>query len=99
MAERRGTWADVFADGKVIVVLAALAVLCLLTIVGLALVDDGSDRLALLTAALGLIGTVVGAFFGIKVTDDSRRETADLLERVVASELELGPRADEITGE
>lgn len=93
----RGKWSDVFADGKVIVVLAALAVLCLVTIVGLALVDSSSDRLALLTAALGVIGTVVGAFFGIKVTDDSRRETADLMERVVAQQLQLRPPGD--TGE
>jgi uncharacterized protein YacL len=85
----RGKWTDAFADGKVIVVLAALVVLCLVTIVGLALVDSSSDRLALMTAALGVIGTVVGAFFGIKVTDDARRETADLLERMVAHD--LGP--------
>ncbi|HEU0336625.1 MAG TPA: hypothetical protein VFR43_08715 [Gaiellaceae bacterium] len=93
----RGKWTDVFADGKVIVVLAALGVLCLVTIVGLALVDASSDRLALLTAALGVIGTVVGAFFGIKVTDDSRRETADLLERMLAND--LAPPRHERTAE
>lgn len=93
----RGKWTDVFADGKVVVVLAALAVLCLVTIVGLALVDTSSDRLAVLTAALGVIGTVVGAFFGIKVTDDSRRETADLLERMLAND--LAPPRDERTAE
>jgi hypothetical protein len=93
----RGKWTDVFADGKVIVVLAALAVLCLVTIVGLAVVDSSSDRLAVLTAALGVIGTVVGAFFGIKVTDDSRRETADLLERMVVND--LGPPRFDRTAE
>ena len=93
----RGKWTDVFADGKVVVVLAALAVLCLVTIVGLAVVDTSSDRLAVLTAALGVIGTVVGAFFGIKVTDDSRRETADLLERMVAND--FGPPRFDRTAE
>jgi hypothetical protein len=72
-------WDGILADGKVIVVLAALAGLCTVTIVGLFVVGSDANQLALLTAALGLIGTVVGAFFGIKVTDDARKETLALL--------------------
>jgi hypothetical protein len=57
------------------VVLAALVVLLILAGTALIVVGDDSNQLAVATAAFGVLGTLVGAYFGIKVSDEARRET------------------------
>lgn len=57
------------------VVLAALVVLLILAGIALIVVGDDSNQLAVATAAFGVLGTLVGAYFGIKVSDEARRQT------------------------
>ena len=61
----------------VAVVITALIVLSLMTGYLVSAVNSDDAKLAIATTALGVIGTVTGAFFGVKVANDSRAESAE----------------------
>jgi hypothetical protein len=57
------------------VVVAAFVVLLILAGTALIVVGNDSNQLAVATAAFGVLGTLVGAYFGVKASDDARRQT------------------------
>jgi hypothetical protein len=66
--------------GGLVVVCSGLLVLVAIAIVAMLLVDDDSSNVvAVATSAFGVIGTVVGAYFGLKIgTDGTQTAVAGL---------------------
>ncbi len=62
------------------VAIAGLAVLLLIVGVGILSLPDGDDAnkaqqiVAIVTAAFGVIGAIVGAYFGVSSSNEARRE-------------------------
>jgi len=82
--------AAINAMAGVIVVVVALIVLSSMTAYLVSAVNGDEAKLAIATTALGVIGAVTGAFFGVKSATDSRRDaqnqteqTQDRLNRVL----------------
>lgn len=63
--------------GGLVVVAAGLLVLVTIAIVAIAVLDEGSDVVAVATSAFGVIGTVVGAYFGLKIGTDGTQTAMD----------------------
>jgi hypothetical protein len=66
--------AMVNAGSGVLVVIVALIVLTLMTSYLVSAVNSDDAKLAISTTALGVIGTIIGAFFGVKSATDSRKD-------------------------
>lgn len=66
--------------GGLIVVCVGLVVLLLIALVAIIVVNDQSAQVvAIATSAFGVIGTVIGAYFGLKIgTDGSQAAVAGL---------------------
>jgi hypothetical protein len=56
--------------GGLVVVSVGLVVLAVIAVVALELVSDSSEVVAIATAAFAVIGTLVGAYFGLKIGSD-----------------------------
>ena len=89
----------------VIVVITALIVLSIMTGYLVSAVNKDDAKLAIATTALGVIGTVVGSFFGIKSATDSRRDaqsnaeaTQDKLNKVLSATDKNDPGIKEAVG-
>src|SRR6185312_3433861 len=65
--------AFVNAASGVIVVVVALCALGVMTSYMVSAVNSDDAKLALGSAALGVIGTIIGAYFGIKVASDTSK--------------------------
>jgi hypothetical protein len=79
---RGPTWiAAINALSGVAVVITALIVLSIMTGYLVSAVNSDDAKLAIATTALGVIGAVTGAFFGIKSATDSRRDAQDNAEQ------------------
>jgi hypothetical protein len=65
--------------GGLVVVCTGLLVLVAIAVTAMILVEAGSDVVAVATSAFGVIGTVVGAYFGVKIgTDGTQTAVAGL---------------------
>ena len=56
--------------GGLVVVCVGLVVLAVIAVVAMELVSDSSEVVAVATAAFSVIGTLVGAYFGLKIGSD-----------------------------
>lgn len=56
--------------GGLVVVCVGLVVLAVISIVAMGLVSDSSEVVSVATAAFTVIGTLVGAYFGLKIGSD-----------------------------
>jgi uncharacterized membrane protein YeaQ/YmgE (transglycosylase-associated protein family) len=90
MSESSQSWksAAVTSGAGVVVVCVALIVLSTMTGYLVSAVDKDDAKLAIATTALGVIGTVVGSFFGIKAANDSRKEATEATQNA-RSEVDL----------
>jgi hypothetical protein len=61
----------------VIVVVVALAALAFMTAYLVSAVSADESKVSIASAALAVIGTVVGAFFGVHASSDARRSAED----------------------
>ena len=71
--------AAINAAAGVIVVIVGLITLSPMTGYLVSSVNSDDAKLAIATTALGVIGTVIGAFFGVKAATDSRKDTQEAL--------------------
>jgi len=82
MANGTNGKAQVLADlvtsaSSVIVVVVALTALGFMTSYIVSALDSQDAKLAVATTALGVIGAIVGAFFGVKVAGDSSKSAQE----------------------
>jgi hypothetical protein len=82
MANGTNGKAQVLADlvtsaSGVIVVVVALTALGFMTSYIVSALDSQDAKLAVATTALGVIGAIVGAFFGVKVAGDSSKSAQE----------------------
>jgi hypothetical protein len=78
------------------VVVAALAAVVVITSITLATVSEEASKVAIATAAIGVIGTIVGAFFGIKIASDTRKASEAGRERAEARHEEEKIKVEEL---
>ena len=71
--------AAINAAAGVIVVVVGLITLSTMTGYLVSSVSKDDTKLAIATTALGVIGTVIGAFFGVKAANDSRQGSQEAL--------------------
>ena len=79
-----------------LVVVAALAAVVVITSITLATVSEEASKVAIATAAIGVIGTIVGAFFGIKIASDTRKSSEAGRERAEARHEEEKIKVEEL---
>jgi type VI protein secretion system component VasK len=60
-----------------LVVVVALAAVVVINVITLASVDEEASKVSIATASVGVIGTIVGAFFGIKIASDTRKSSEE----------------------
>jgi hypothetical protein len=88
VSETSGQQENLGAILGVIVVCIALVALGVMTSYMVSAVGSDDAKLAIGTTALGVIGTVIGAFFGVKVASDSNKnaqaQTQDATKKLVA---------------
>jgi type VI protein secretion system component VasK len=80
-----------------LVVVAALAAVVVICSITLATVSEEASKVAIATAAIGVIGTIVGAFFGIKIASDTRKASEAGRERAEAQREEEKIKVEELT--
>src|SRR3954454_21345606 len=56
--------------GGLVVVCVGLGVVLVIALVAMKVVDGDSEQVAIATAAFSVIGTLVGAYFGLKIGSD-----------------------------
>jgi threonine/homoserine/homoserine lactone efflux protein len=79
-----------------LVVVAALVAVVLISTITLASVNEEASKVAIATAAIGVIGTIVGAFFGIKIASDTRKSSEEGRERAEARHEEEKIKVEEL---
>jgi hypothetical protein len=63
------------AVAGLVVVVTALAAVVLINAISLASVDEDTSKVSIATASIGVIGTIVGAFFGIRIASETRKSS------------------------
>ena len=79
-----------------LVVVAALAAVVGISAITLASVSAEASKVAIATSAIGVIGTIVGAFFGIKIASDTRKSSEEGRERAEARHEEEKIKVEEL---
>lgn len=90
---RSGIIEIIGATGAVFVVVLGLACVFIITLVALGTMP-GSQKAAVVTAAFTVIGTIVGAYFGLKVGAAGKEEAEAARHAAAVKVEELAARAD-----
>jgi threonine/homoserine/homoserine lactone efflux protein len=69
--------AAINALAGLLVVVGALVAVVVINVITLASVDEEASKVSIATASVGVIGTIVGAFFGIKIASDTRKSSEE----------------------
>ena len=89
----RGVIGILSAAGGVLVVVLGLAFTFVIAIVSLGTVPD-SEKAAVITSAFTVLGTIVGAYFGVKVGSAGRQEAEAARNAEAVKVQELAARVD-----
>jgi hypothetical protein len=79
-----------------LVVVAALGSVVVINLITLASVDEEASKVSIATASIGVIGTIVGAFFGIKIASDTRKASEAGRERAETQREEEKIKVEEL---
>jgi hypothetical protein len=58
-----------------LVVVTALAAVVLINVIAFASVSEDESKVSIASASIGVIGTIVGAFFGIRIASETRKSS------------------------
>ena len=83
------------AGGAVLVILAGLAAVVAITVIAIYKVKNESNVVALTSSAIGVIGTIVGAYFGIKLGSASTQDAQDTAQHLAETLQRREPGAGE----
>jgi hypothetical protein len=74
-------WSEAFKlIGGLLAVVVGLATLCAIALVAIGVVSsDNQSVVAIATSSFGVIGTIVGAYFGVKVGSDGTQRAVDAM--------------------
>src|SRR5207244_12579395 len=92
-ADRAGFVEVVTASGAIVVVGLGLAFVFVIALVSLGTVPD-SQKAAVVTAAFTVLGTIVGAYFGVKVGSAGRERAESARDAESVKVQELAARID-----
>jgi hypothetical protein len=96
-AAEQGGWMEMLAtSGAIIVVGLGLAFVFVITLVSLGTVPD-DQKAAIVTAAFTVLGTIVGAYFGVKVGAAGKGAAEKAREAEAIKVQELTARVDPVT--
>jgi hypothetical protein len=77
-------WQDIQVIGGLTAVFLGLVVVLFVCVLAMSLVHDDADRVATIaTATFTLVGTLVGAFFGIKIGTDQAKTAQEQTKEAV----------------
>ncbi len=65
-------------------VMVGLAAVCVVAVVAMSLVSDSQNVVAIATGSFGVIGTMVGAYFGVKLGSDSTQRAVQGMQEEAA---------------
>lgn len=65
-------------------VMVGLAAVCVVAVVAMPLVSDSQNVVAIATGSFGVIGTMVGAYFGVKLGSDSTQRAVQGMQEEAA---------------